>query len=290
MKQCQSCAVLYESTNNKCDVCGWQPDLIDGFEAYAPVLAHENEGFKSNYFSDLARLEDGSFWFRSRNNLILWVLAKYSPKFQSFLEIGCGTGYVLSAISKAYPQSRLAGSEIFTEGLRYSASRLSSVKLMQMDARNIPFSNEFDAIGAFDVLEHIEDDELVLKQMYLSLKPKGLIVITVPQHEWLWSAADEYAFHARRYSAKDLHYKIRKAGFRVVRSTSFVSTILPAMILSRYFKKEVKIDQFDATSELKINPLLNALFFFILRIERYLIEMGVDFPAGGSRLVVAQKD
>jgi SAM-dependent methyltransferase len=154
---------------------------------------------------------------------------------------------------------------------------------MQMDARNIPFENEFDVIGAFDVLEHIKEDKKVLAQVYSALKPEGLMLLTVPQHAWLWSPIDEYACHERRYAAPDLHQKIEAAGFRVIRSTSFVPTLLPVMMISRFLQK------FDATSELKISPWLNSLFSRILAAELALIKRGFNFPVGGSRLVVARK-
>jgi 2-polyprenyl-3-methyl-5-hydroxy-6-metoxy-1,4-benzoquinol methylase len=42
-----------------------------------------------------------------------------------------------------------------------------------MDARNIPFAEEFDIIGAFDVLEHIEQDTDVLAKMYQATQNGG---------------------------------------------------------------------------------------------------------------------
>ena len=289
MKRCLSCNALYVSSLEGCSVCGFKPLFVDGFYAYAPDLAHGGGGFKSNYFSDLASLEDTNFWFRSRNQLILWALREYCQNFQSFLEIGCGTGYVLSGISSLFPQSTLQGSEIFIAGLGFAAARLPLANLMQMDARNIPFQEEFDVIGAFDVLEHIEEDEKVLAQVHAALKPNGFMLLTVPQHAWLWSSVDEYACHVRRYTASDLHHKIKTAGFQVVRSTSFVSTLLPAMMIARMFKKKISDRKFDATSELKISPWLNSFFFKLLRAEIAVINKGFNFPIGGSRLVVARK-
>jgi len=213
MKRCLDCDAHYVSSLDSCSSCGFSPVLVDGFHAYAPDFAHSGGGFKSSYFSELARLEENNFWFRSRSQLILWALDEYCHNFQSILEIGCGTGYVLSGVSKHFPLSTLHGSEIFTAGLNFAAARLPAANLMQMDARKIPFEEEFDVIGAFDVLEHIEDDECVLAQVHAALKPQGLILLTVPQHAWLWSASDKYACHVRRYTASDLHHKIKKAGF-----------------------------------------------------------------------------
>lgn len=289
MKRCLSCNARYESSMRNCSCCGLAPVMMDGFDAYSPEFARESGGFKSNYFSELACLEDANFWFQSRNQLIMWALKNYCPNFQSLLEIGCGTGYVLSGISKKFPRSTLYGSEIFIAGLKFASRRLHSAKFMQMDARSIPFENEFDVIGAFDVLEHIKQDGEVLIQICAALKPDGLMLLTVPQHAWLWSPIDEYAFHERRYSAADLHQKIATAGFHVIRSTSFVTTLLPAMMISRFLQKKVSDKQFDATAELKISPWLNSLFSRMLSAELALIKRRVKFPVGGSRLVVARK-
>ncbi len=289
MKRCLACGAIYASLRRNCTVCEHGPELINGFDAYAPDLAYEGGGFKSDYFSELASLEEANFWFRSRNQLILWAIEKYAPNFQSLLEIGCGTAYVLSGVSQKFPDSTLSGSEIFLAGLDFAAERLPAVKFMQMDARAIPFENEFDVIGAFDVVEHIKEDERVLSQIHASLKPEGLVLLTVPQHEWLWSAADDYACHERRYVAADIHMKIKTAGFQLLRSTSFVTALLPAMMISRFLQRRTSIENFDASAELKISPWLNHLFWRVLATERILIQKGLNFPVGGSRLIVAKK-
>lgn len=290
MIRCPSCQHPQTSVANNCSVCGFKPDILEGFKSYAPELAYGGGGFKSDYFSELARLEESNFWFRARNQFIVWAIGRYCGNFQSLLEIGCGTGYVLSGLSQAFPSVALSGSEIFISGLGFASARTPSASFMQIDARNIPFENEFDVIGAFDVLEHIEEDVAVLAQVHAALNPRGFMLLTVPQHAWLWSATDEHAHHARRYSAADLHEKIKATGFQVLRSTSFVTTLLPAMMASRLLRKDAPGKQFDAAAEFRISPWLNTLFFHLLGFELALIRRGVDFPAGGSRLVVARKN
>ena len=88
-----------------------------------------------------------------------------------YLEIGCGTGYLLSGIAAAYLKAKVTGSEIFCVGLPYAASRVEMAELLQMDARQIPYVDEYGVIGAFDVLEHIDEDETVLSGMYRALRP-----------------------------------------------------------------------------------------------------------------------
>ncbi|WP_166365383.1 class I SAM-dependent methyltransferase [Pseudomonas akapageensis] len=288
MRRCINCKGQFDSQLEDCPACGASVAQVDGFKSFAPALAHGGGGFKSNYFSELAELEGENFWFKARNRLVIWALHKYRPHFRSFLEIGCGTGYVLSGVSKEFPQANLRGSEIFTAGLGFAANRLPTVKFMQMDARDIPFFQEFDVVGAFDVLEHIKEDEQVLKQIHAALMPAGILLMSVPQHMWLWSPADDYACHERRYSAAELHGKIESAGFEIVRSTSFVSVLLPLMMASRATYRKSK-EEVDVTSELKLPRLLNKILYAMMLCEGFLIKMGINLPVGGSRLVVAVK-
>lgn len=246
-------------------------------------------GFKTHYFKELVKLEAGNFWFRARNKFILWALHKYSPGLKSFLEIGCGTGFVISAISKRFPEARLLGSEYLEEGLVYARQRVPSAEFTQMDARHIPHESELDVIGVFDVLEHVEEDEVVLQQIFKALNPSGIVFITVPQHRWMWSAVDEYACHVRRYRANELHEKVCRAGFEIIRSTSFVSTLLPAMYLSRLLQWNKTNMSIDDVAGLRINPILNKLFEWLLNFELLLVRLGVSLPVGGSRLLVARK-
>jgi SAM-dependent methyltransferase len=166
---------------------------------------------------------------------------------------------------------------------------LPAAEFMQMDAREIPFRDEFDVLGAFDVLEHIEEDERVLAQMHAALKPGGCILLSVPQHPWLWSASDDYACHVRRYRATELRHKIEQAGFRVLRSTSFVTALLPALMASRLARRHAEGRRFDPLAEFNVSSSLNTVLETALALERGLIRGGVNFPVGGSRLVVARR-
>ncbi|MGB3430505.1 class I SAM-dependent methyltransferase [Achromobacter sp.] len=288
MKQCLVCSAVFPREQPGCPSCHARPVLVDGFEAYAPELAREGGGFKESHFSELASLEEGHFWFEARNELIAWAIEKYCADRESFLEIGCGTGFVLSGMAKRFSFARLLGSEIFSQGLHFAAQRVPQASFIQMDARKIPFSEEFGVIGAFDVLEHIQEDEAVLRQVHQALKPEGMLLLTVPQHDWLWSPSDDYACHVRRYSARDCHAKLRSAGFHIVRSTSFVSLLLPLMMASR-LKKRKQGGEFDVTDEFKLSPKLNSILYRVMKGEASLIKAGVDFAAGGSRFVIAQR-
>ncbi len=288
MKRCLNCCQLFEKLEWHCPSCGWQPERSGNVPLFAPELAQNSSGFKASYFGPLEALEADHFWFRVRNALIIWALGKYGERVSSFMEIGCGTGFVLQAISRGFPKIRLVGSEIYPEGIAFAAERILGGEFMQMDARRIPFSAEFDAVGAFDVIEHIKNDDAVLQQMYRALKPDGLLLLTAPQHRWLWSPVDEYSCHIRRYTGRELHDKLTLAGFTIVRSTSFVTSLLPAMLISRLLQRG-KSESFVPQAESRFHPILNRIFEGFLRLELWLIRMGVSFPVGGSRLIVAAK-
>jgi SAM-dependent methyltransferase len=255
---------------------------------HAPEFAFNGGGFKAEYFSKLAELEFSNFWFQARNELVLWAMRKYQPNASTFFEVGCGTGFVLSGIARTLPKLTLFASEIFLAGLTHAVKRVPSANFMQMDARQVPFAEEFDVIGAFDVIEHIEEDEKVLFQLYRAIKPGGVLLLTVPQHPWLWSASDEYACHVRRYTCKQIEQKVFKAGFKLLRSTSFVTSLLPVMMLSRMMHKQ-KIKEFNPLSELKINVALNNFFYGLMKLELIGIRAGMNYPVGGSRFIVAGK-
>ncbi|WP_369160305.1 trans-aconitate 2-methyltransferase [Candidatus Thiodiazotropha sp. LNASS1] len=206
---------------------------------------------------------------------------------KKMFEIGCGTGYVLSGIERAFPNVELSASDIYIAGLQFTKGRVDRAELFQMDARSIPFDSEFDVIGAFDVLEHIVEDQKALFEMYRAVKPGGGIIITVPQHTFLWSQTDVRACHVRRYSVAELKDKVEEAGFTIKVSTSFVSLLLPVMMLSRLQKR--KGDNTDQTSELMVGGVTNWILEKILDFERILIRNGLHFAAGGSLLMIAEK-
>jgi SAM-dependent methyltransferase len=285
---CPACAAPLTSESWNCTACGHQPQLRTGFLALAPELAAQAEGFDPAMFAELAALEESNFWFRARNRLILWALRRYAPSFTGFLEVGCGTGYVLQGVANAFPGAGICGTEAQTEGLQFAASRVPRATFLQMDARRMPFDREFDVIGAFDVIEHIGEDETVLAQMHRALRPGGHLLLTVPQHPFLWSEYDVRAHHVRRYTGGELRQKLARAGFETVKMTSFVSVLLPLMMLSRLTRRTESPD-YDPLAELRIGRMTNTLLERALDVERAVIRTGLPLPFGGSLLAVARR-
>lgn len=244
-------------------------------------------GFDAALFGQLAALEDASFWFRARNRLIVQLVSEITTPGDQLLEVGCGTGYVLRALVRQCGL-RATGSELFREGLEFARKRVPEADFVELDARAMPYEAAFDVAGAFDVLEHVDDDVGVLHGLHRAIRPGGFLVLTVPQHPRLWSAVDTHAHHVRRYRRRELVDRVTYAGFDIVRVTSFVTSLLPMMALARVLKRDPD-QEYDLASELVPPQPLNRCLELFLNGECALIRRGMNLPAGGSLALVARR-
>jgi SAM-dependent methyltransferase len=235
---------------------------------------------------DLACAEAWHFWFRARRKLVLWTLHRYFPDLHRVLEVGCGTGFVLDGLRRSSPNLSLAGCDIHPEALRGARRRVTGVGLFRADACRLPVRGAFDAVMALDVIEHLDDDRSALAELFRALKPGGGLLVMVPQHQWLWSAVDEFSRHRRRYHRADLVTKARAAGFDVLRCTSFFSGTLPLVVTRRLWPRD---RTFDPTAELRLSPVINAAAAALLQPEWWLFRAGVSMPIGGSLVLVARR-
>lgn len=287
MRICPRCSAGIAGREWACAGCGWSAETRKGIPLLAPGVEDADTAFSPGQFAVLFDLESSNFWFCARNKLIQWALGTHFPRARSMLELGCGTGFVASGIEREFPGIAIVASELYSSGAEFARSRMQKAEVVQMDGRRIAFQDEFDVAGAFDVIEHINEDEQVLAQLHKCLKRRGGLLITVPQHRWLWSGIDEFAHHQRRYVRGELVGKVERVGFRVRRCTSFVSLLLPALFLSRWRVKDSR--RVDPLGEFRLPRAANAAFDLVMRFERRMIRAGLSFPAGGSLLLVAEK-
>lgn len=255
---------------------------------FAPTLAYDAAGYDAGLFGRHGgEAAEQSFWTRGRSQLLIWAMHRFAPDCRRFCEIGCGTGAVLAAFEAAFPATELVGAELLIDGLTSARRRLNRTTLMQFDAASIPFEDEFEAIGAFDVIEHVRDDRAVLAAMARATRPGGVLLVTVPQHPFLFGPADVAAQHVRRYTASSLVGMIEHLGLTVCCLTSFVTFLFPAMASVRLLAKQRGGDH-DSADEFRIGPL-NRLFTSVMALERWAIRQGARWPFGGSLLLVARK-
>lgn len=261
-------------------------ELINGIKCYAPQHSLKNTHYPEEMFDQLVQIEDQHFWFQTRNLCISSLLHRYGSTDSSrrFLELGCGTGVVLKHLRKT-TNLRLSGADIHLGGLLHAKKRLPDIDFFQVDALRMPFASEFDYVGMFDVLEHIEEDVSVIRNVAKVLLPGGLFFITVPQYSWMWSRADDEAFHKRRYSRYELINKLENNGFKILYCGSYMFTLFPLMLISRMARKHKK----GNATELRMHPLINRTLSVFSRIDLWLIRLGIRLPYGGSILCVCQK-
>ena len=257
--------------------------------------------YDPDQFEKLFKVEDRHFWFRGRNDAIESILKSPECSLPSaaprVLEIGCGTGNTLRVLEKLYGSEAVTGMDLFEEGLLYARQR-TKCRLIHGDVLHPPFESSFDLICLFDVLEHLPNDEEVLQSIHRMLSPGGLLFLTVPAHQSLWSYFDEAACHARRYEPHDLETKLKNAGFAVRYLTEFMMILHPILWLGRRLNallkrpataKAAEESQALLQRELHIHPLANKVFYWLLRAEKRLLERRVRLPMGSSILAIAKK-
>jgi SAM-dependent methyltransferase len=289
MRICLECKSKIAGDEWRCTACCWTAELRDGFPILAQDLTKNTDAFPVDAHHRLFHVEAKSFWFVSRNKLLLFMLNRHFPRAVKMLEIGCGTGFVLSCLSNGRPEMDFFGAEAYPLGLLYAKERMPKAEFAQMDVCRIPFVEEFDVVGVFDVLEHVHDDDQALREVFKALKPGGGIMLTVPQHQWLWSKIDERCGHKRRYTSKMLKRKVELAGFQVGVMTSFITLLLPFMLVSRMLGA-ITNESSQTQVGLRMPSGVNAIFNKVCTLEQaLLIRRGLSLPVGGSLMMLARK-
>ena len=208
-----------------------------------------------------------------------------------FLDIGCGTGNFIQQIAKN-KNMEITGSEIYLKGLAYAKQNLPGVDFVQFDVTQGKIGEQFHIITAFDVLEHIENDNAALSNINQMLKKDGVLIVSVPQHMFLWSKLDEIVKHKRRYSRRDLVTKLEGNDFDIDCVTSFLFILFPLMLISRLFDRvdhELTANEGGLEKRTRFSGLLNWIFDLIMRTDEALIKIRVSLPFGGTLVVVARK-
>lgn len=286
VKLCVSCRAPIEAPVWRCAACGWQAARRDGITVLLADARELSHAFSAEQFENLLTVESRHFWFGARNKLIMWALRRFFPDAQTFLDVGCGTGQVLRALAREMRSLRMTGLDASFAGLQFLVERIPHLDAIQAAATTLPYESEFDVVGAFDVLEHIPDDAAAISEIARSAKAGGGVLLTVPQHPRLWSSIDRYSGHQRRYTRRDLISLVRHAGLDVLFVTSFVSFLLPALLLSRLTQQS---DVVDPLQEFRIPHAVNTVGRITMALERRVIVSGISLPAGGSLLLVGRR-
>lgn len=204
--------------------------------------------------------------FRNRN-LVDLVVSKVSGK--KVLDIGCGSGYLLSCLKKK--KKEVFGLEPNKELIKLAKKFFPSLKIFKGYAEDLNKLNQkFEIIIMVDVLEHIKNDNLLIKKIYLHLKKEGQLILVVPVYQFLYGKRDKKLGHFRRYSKTILINKLIKNNFQVsyVRYWNMLG-FFPYLFFEKILGKEIKIDRKIRAGGRKtimqkiINKVLNLWFKYI---------------------------
>lgn len=256
--------------------------------------SEKNSSYPKEAYTLLSESERKHFWFRGRNMVIRKVIQSSLQNYQgmSFLEVGCGTGYVLAELARM--GFRVTGLDMHKEGLAYARQRVPSASFFAGKLDQFRPEKKFDALGAFDVIEHIMQDREALLECGNLLSKNGMLFITVPARPELWSVYDDISGHKRRYTKSLLIEVLTSAGFRI-RSVSYFGFFqyIPHLIMKRLILFRFGTTPKDMMPVLKkvvwqppgiINWLLEQSFALDMFLSRF-----IQLPFGTSLIASAQK-
>jgi SAM-dependent methyltransferase len=234
-------------------------------------------------YDQMAEMDQRHWWYVARRKVLAALIKRRArpPAAGRLLEIGCGTGHNLDMLSQFGSVDAL---EVDDTARALAENRLGkpvfSAPLPELEG--IP-QREYHLVAAFDVVEHIPDDEAAIQSIARLLRPGGKLVLTVPAHQWMWSAHDVVNHHYRRYSRAGLKRLIDGSPLKLETIGYYNSLLFPAALAERLASKLRGKD--DADLSLPPAPLNQALER-VFAAERALIGR-FPLPPGLSLFAVA---
>lgn len=157
-----------------------------------------------------------------------WLFSQFSEHLgEEVFEAGCGIGNLTEQCLNRRRLVCIDYEDFYVDRLQQAYGQLQNFSVSQADLTELKTLEEaiddkpVDSAFCINVLEHIEDDELVLRNFLKILKPGGRLVILVPHGPQLYSAVDKTLGHWRRYTFDDLATKMKEAGFEIVETKGF---------------------------------------------------------------------
>jgi SAM-dependent methyltransferase len=203
------------------------------------------------------------------------------------LEIGCGVGPNLKMLSRYGHVKGLEYSEPALEIVRRTLPDIPTRKGWLPDNIDV-WEQCFDLICAFDVLEHVEDDEGSLSAIRKILKKEGYLFLALPAYQWLFGPYDALGGHYRRYNRKDIVDKLQRCGYVVTYLTYINTFLFPCVLIGRLVEK-IQSKQIVTQKALEVpNNFINNILYGIFALESFYIPT-FSSPFGSSLLTVARR-
>jgi SAM-dependent methyltransferase len=238
-----------------------------------------------DYSGEESNSEASGFWAEERAHVIGKMLRQ--RKINLLWEVGAGNG------NAAIPLRKNGLDVVCVEPLRGGTLTLVKNDFLTFQATletlELP-DNSIKAIGAFDVLEHLEHPEILLGEIFRILSPGGYFVCSVPACQWLFSDFDISIGHYRRYSRRELEHLVATSGLNIIEKKSiFGYLILPAFVLRRIpYLLGLKQHSNNVKKKIWGRPsALNKLFFLFKFLSQ--VEEKLDLPIGLTHIFMSQK-
>ena len=241
---------------------------------------------ENKIFQKMLKLESSHWWFVARRKIIQKAINNLDlPRNIRILDAGCGNGDNLSLLSTF-------GDLVAFEKNEYALKTAKSKKIGEIYKAELPdklpnaIKTNFDLIVLLDVLEHIDDDSKSLTTVRKLMNNKGIILITVPAFQWLWSEHDVIHHHKRRYSKSELREKLDSSGFRIKYISYFNTLLFPFALVERIGQKIFSPSNPEILElpNNKINFLLEKIF----SLEAIFMNK-ISLPFGLSLVAIAEK-
>lgn len=248
------------------------------------------------YFKEYYHLERVNWWFTVRRKILRERICRFlgNPREIQSLNIGAATG----TTSEMLEEFGTVMSVEYDETCCNFAKTLLKSPIIQGSITELPFQdNQYDLVCAFDVIEHVEDHQKAVEEMWRVCKPGGHIFITVPAYMFLWGDHDVINQHVRRYTLPELLKLVQSQKGKVIYKSYFNSILFAPIAAFRLManaiqkikgkkKESVESDHAVFGTDGFFNKLLGSVF----SIDYYLLKLGFRFPAGVSIMVIFKKE
>ncbi len=237
-------------------------------------------------YRKMAEVEDRMWYYCAlHQHVARCLVTSRLPPDAEVLDAGCGTGGLLRHLHAARPAWRLSGLDLSSLACQLARER-TEAKIAEGSVDQLPFANEsFSAITSCDVLCQMERPADALREFIRCLKPGGVVVLTMPAYQWLFSYHDRQVANLRRYSARELKELLQTAGLKTIYSSYWNTLPFPLAVLRRKM-----FPPSDPTSDVRLYPVpLEVMFNGMMAIERSWLRMGGRLPFGSTVLVVGRK-
>lgn len=244
----------------------------------------------SAYYIEYYELERNHWWFRARSEVLESQIKRIANGNKlKILNIGTATGAGSEMLSR---YGEVTSVEFDSECVKFLRGNLK-MEVTEASILELPYTeNEFDLVCAFDVIEHVEEDQLAAQEMLRVCKNKGTIFCTVPAYNFLWSKHDEVNHHKRRYTASTFNHLF--VGSKIIYSGYFNTLLfLPVTFIrisSRFIPRLFLRKGAGSDFTLAGNQRLNSLLYYFFRLENNLLRRRIRFPFGISYLLITKKN